>query len=121
MGGVLAAADAPADLVQLRQAEHVGALDDERVDLRDVEPALDDRGRDEHVEIAAQELDHRLLELLVVHLAMADADARLGHEPAQLLGRLVDRLDAVVEVEDLAARARAPGAPPPRRAPRRTP
>ena len=28
VGGVLATADAPADLVQLRQAEHVGALDD---------------------------------------------------------------------------------------------
>ena len=43
--GVLATADATADLVQLGEPEHVGALDDERVDLRDVEPALDDRRR----------------------------------------------------------------------------
>ena len=120
MGGVLAAADATADLVQLGQPEHVRALDDERVDLRDVEPALDDRGRDEHVEVAAQELDHRLLELLVVHLAVPHADARLRHEPAQLLGRLVDRLDAVVQVEDLAVARRARAAPPPPRASRRT-
>ena len=39
VGGALAPADAAADLVELGEAEHVGALDDERVGLRDVEPA----------------------------------------------------------------------------------
>ena len=102
MGRALAPADAAADLVGLGEAEHVGALDDERVRLRDVEPRLDDRGRAQHVVVAAQELEHDLLELAVAHLAVGDADAHLGHQPAQLLRRLVDRLDAVVQEERLA-------------------
>ncbi len=38
----------------------VGALDDQRVRLRDVEPRLDDRRRDQAVGVAAQEAEHRL-------------------------------------------------------------
>ena len=53
--------------------------------------------------VAAQELEHDLLELSVAHLPVRHADAHLGHEPAQLLGRLVDRLDAVVQEERLPA------------------
>ena len=34
------AADAPADLVELAQPEHVGALDDQRVGLRDVDARI---------------------------------------------------------------------------------
>ena len=56
----------------------------------------------EDVVVAAQELEHDLLELAVAHLPVGDADPDLGHEPAQLLRRLVDRLDAVVQVERLA-------------------
>ena len=43
------------------------------------------------------------LELPVAHLPVRDADPHLGHEAAQLLGRLVDRLDAVVQEERLPA------------------
>ena len=58
VGGHIRAADPPADLVQLGEPEHVGALDDQRVRLRDVEAGLDDRRRDEHVRVAAQERHH---------------------------------------------------------------
>ena len=51
----VAAADAAADLVELGQPELVGALDDQRVRLRDVEARLDDRRRDEHVRVAGEE------------------------------------------------------------------
>jgi hypothetical protein len=95
------AADAAADLVELAQAEHVGALDDQRVRLRDVDPRLDDRGRDEHVRVSAQERVHLLLQLALLHLAVGDDEAELGAQLAQLLGRLVDRLDPVVQVERL--------------------
>src|SRR3546814_7132633 len=44
----LGAADAATKLVELRHAEAVGAIDDHRVGGRDIEPAFDDRGRDEH-------------------------------------------------------------------------
>ena len=42
-----------------------------------------------------------LLERVLVHLAVRRRDPRLGHELAQPRGRAVDRLDPVVDVEDL--------------------
>ena len=100
--GRVGAADAAADLVELREAERVGALDDQRVRLRDVDPRLDDRRRDEHVGVAAQEGVHPLLELLLAHLPVRDEEAQPGAELLQLLRALLDRLDAVVEEERLA-------------------
>ena len=47
-----AAADAAAQLVELRQAEPVGVVDDDRVRVRDVEPRFDDRRADEDVGLA---------------------------------------------------------------------
>ena len=91
-----------ADLVELGQPERVGPLHDERVRLRDVEPRLDDGGRDQHVEVAVQELHHDVLEPPLGHLPVGNADAQLRHPLADALGRLVDRLDPVVEVERLA-------------------
>ena len=72
VGEDVGAADAPADLVELGEPERVGALDDQRVRLRDVEAGLDDRRRDEHVRVAAQEREHPLLELALAHLAVRD-------------------------------------------------
>ena len=57
------AADAAAQLVQLREAELVGAIDDDRVGGRDVDAALDDRRADQHVEPLVIEVEHHLLEL----------------------------------------------------------
>ena len=59
----LGAADAAAELVELGKAEPVGAIDDERVRARNVEPAFDDRGRQQHVIFAVVEGAHPLLDL----------------------------------------------------------
>src|SRR6185436_13468484 len=91
------------DLVRLGQAELVGALDDQRVGAGDVQPGLDDRRRHQAVGVAAQEAEHRLLELLFVHLAVRFDEARLGHEAAQALDCLGQRVDPVVQEEGLAA------------------
>ena len=80
VGRGVGAAHAPADLVELGEAEHVGALDDQRVRLRDVDPRLDDRRGDEHVGVAAQEGVHPLLELSLLHLAVRDEEAELRAE-----------------------------------------
>ena len=58
---------------------------------------------DEHVGLAAQEAQHPLLEQLVLHLAVGDDEAHPRAQAAQALGRLVDRLDAVVQEERLPA------------------
>src|SRR5207247_2700249 len=108
VGRHVGAADAAADLVELREPERVGALYDQRVRLRDVETGLDDRRRDEHVRIAAEEREHVILELLLAHLPMRDDEPELRTKLSQPLGRLVDRLDAVVQVEGLALTLRLP-------------
>ncbi len=103
MGEQIGAPDSPADLVELGEPERVGPLDDQRVRLRDVEAGLDDRRRDEHVRVSAQEREHLLLELALAHLPVADGDSELGDELADAVGGHLDRLDPVVQVEGLAA------------------
>ena len=81
VGAPIGAADAAAQLVELRQAVAIGAVDDDRVRVRDVEAVLDDRRRQQDVELVRDEVDHHLLELVLAHLPVADADPRLRHEP----------------------------------------
>ena len=76
-------AHAAAQLVELRQAELVGAVDDDGVDVGNVQPALDDRRADQYVELALGKGQHDCSELPLRHLAVTHGDARLGHELAQ--------------------------------------
>ena len=92
-----------AQLVELRQAERVGADDDDRVGIRDVEAGLDDGGAHQDVEPPVVEVEHHPLEHPLGHLAVADGDPRAGHQAPHALGGRLDRLDAVVDVEDLPA------------------
>ena len=68
------AADAAAQLVQLRQAQAVGVVDHDGVGGGHVDAALDDRRAQQHVEAPVVEIHHQLLEVALAHLAMADAD-----------------------------------------------
>jgi hypothetical protein len=74
------AADAAAQLVQLGQAEAVGAMDDDGVGARDVDAGFDDGGAHQHVEALAVEIEHHLFQLALGHLAVGDADACFGHQ-----------------------------------------
>ena len=103
VGAPAAPSHAAAQLVELGKPERVGAVDDDRVRVRDVEPGLDDRGADEDVGLAAGEGPHHRLEGALRHLAVADDDPRGGQEAAQLVGLGLDRLDPVVDEEDLPA------------------
>ena len=49
------------------------------------------------------EVEHDPLEHALGHLAVTDRDPRVGHEPTDALGGGLDRLDPVVDVEDLSA------------------
>ena len=82
VGALAATADATAQLVQLAEAVLVGAVDDERVRVGDVEAGLDDRGRDEHVELALPEVDDDLLERVLVSLPCATAMRASGTSSA---------------------------------------
>ena len=103
-----AAADAAAQLVELREAEQVGTVDDERVHRRHVDAALDDRGAHEHVELVLPEVHHDPLEAGLVHLPVRDRDARLRDQRAHLFGDELDVAHTVVHVEHLALAEQLP-------------
>jgi hypothetical protein len=103
------------ELVELRQPEHVGAVDEHRVGARDVEAALDDGRGAEHVVAALDEVEHALFSSSLSPASLScpwRRDARVRDELGEPRGPLVEALDAVVDVEDLPPRARARGSPP---------
>ena len=79
-----ATADPAAELVELREPEQVGAVDDERVRVRHVETRLDDRRADEHVGLALPEpRSSARSSCVLVHLPVRDDDrAPRGAAPA---------------------------------------
>ena len=103
VGAQLGAADAAAQLIDLRQPEHVGAVHDQRVGGRDVEAGFDDRGRQQHVELAVVERRHDVLEHGRRHLAVGDGDAHLRHVLVEERLGLGEILDARADIERLAA------------------
>ena len=103
IGPMLVAAHAAAQLVQVGQAVAVGLVDEDRVGVGNVEPALDDRRGQQQVELVVDEVEHHLFQLPFGHLAVADADAGLGHDLPQPPGEVFDVVDAVVDEEDLPA------------------
>ena len=106
---VVGAPHTAAQLVQLGEAELVGAVDEDRVGVRDVDAVLDDRGAHEQVAAAVVEVGHRSLERALVHLSVPHADARLGDQRPQFVGGAVDAGDLVVDEEHLAAAREFPG------------
>ena len=103
VGAMVRAADAAAQLVQLREAQAVGAVDQDGVGGRHVDAALDDGGAHQHVEAPVIEIDHELLEVALAHLPVAEAHLRLRHQRGELRGHLLDALHLVVHQVDLAA------------------
>jgi len=96
------------ELIELGQAEPVGAVDDDRVRRRDVEARLHDRGRDQDVRLPRDELDHRGFQLALAHLAMGHDHAGVGDEFLDEPRHRRERLDTIVDEEDLAASLELP-------------
>lgn len=80
VGLVVAAADAPAKLVQLRQSEFVGAVDDDGVGVGDVDAGFDDGGTEQYVESLLQKVAHDLFQLALAQLSVRHADAGFGQQ-----------------------------------------
>ena len=116
---VPAAADAPAQLVELAQAEALGVLDYHQRRVRDVDADLYDRRGDEHVCLAGGEAGHYLLAGLGLHLPVDALYAQAGQGAAELkrvllggdelLHRLGVGLYGRADDEDLPALAGEPG------------
>ena len=99
----LAAADAAAQLIELAQAEHIGAVDDQRIDAGHVDARFDDVGGQQHVVLLIAEGGHHLLQLGGRQPAMGDRAFHLGHQLGDAIGHPVDVGQPRADVEDLAA------------------
>ena len=103
-----AAPHAPADLIQLGEAEAVRVKDNQRVGLRHVQPAFHDRGAKQHVIRPGVEVQHHVLQRVFTHLPVRDADARLRHQLVQAVVHLFNAAHAVVEEVDLSPARQLP-------------
>ena len=103
IGARLAAPDAPAQLIELRQSKHIGAPDDQRIGVGNVEAGFDDGRREQNVVAAVVEGRHFLFEFGRRHLPMRDDEFRLGHVFAQEGRRLLEIVDARADEKRLAA------------------
>ena len=84
-----AAAHAPAQLVQLRQAEALGVLHHHDGGVGNVDADFDDRGGDQHIDFAALEAAHDDFFFVGVEAAVEQADAQAGERTrAQLFVHL---------------------------------
>ena len=103
VGAAIGTADAAAQLVEFAEPVAIGSVDQHGIGERDVEAVFDDGGGDQHIVLVVHEGQHDALELGFAHLAVADDDARAGHQFLDARGDLVDGFDAVVDEVDLAA------------------
>ena len=94
---MLEPADAAAQLVKLRQTEAVGAFDDDRVAVGDIQAALDDGRADQDLVVAGDEVGHDPLQPVLVPSGRGRRRCEAGQQLAQTLGDRVDRQDAVVQ------------------------
>ena len=100
---MVAAADAPAKLVQLRQPEFVGAVDDDGVGVGDVDAGFDDGGTEQHVESLLQKVAHDLFQLALAQLSVRYADAGFGQQGFQPLAHVFNRIHFIVQEKHLPA------------------
>ena len=101
VGPLATASDASAQLVELTQTVLVGAIDDDRVRVGDVQARLDDRRRDQHIRSTLPEVVDHLLQLVLAHLPVRHRDPRLGHELGEVGRDALNGLHPIVHVEDL--------------------
>ena len=66
--------------MELGEAEVLGVVDDDGVDVWHVDAALDDGGRKEYVVVVVGEVEYGFFELLGWHLAVACDDSGVGHK-----------------------------------------
>src|SRR5438874_9481451 len=96
-------ADATAELMKLREAEAVGAIDDHRVGRRNVDARLDNGRADEQVDSLCVEIAHHVFQLALAHLSVRNRNARFRQQLPEAFGGGADRVDVVVKKINLPA------------------
>ena len=98
---MLVPADPAAKLVHLGQAEPVGVVYENCVGVRDVQARFDNGCAYEYVDVSGYEVYHRVLKLMLGHLAVGDCDFGIADELLNLPCLLINRPDPVVHEKDL--------------------
>ena len=100
---MLGAADAAAQLIELGQAEHIGAVNDQGVGGGNVEARFHDSGGEQHIEFPVIETGHDVFQFGGRHAAMGGAEFYLGDILAQELAHFGEIGDARDDIEALPA------------------
>ena len=98
---MMGSADASAQLVQLRQAKAIGAVDYDCVGCWNVDTTFDDRRAEQHVKASMIEIEHDLFEFALGHLTVPDANAGFRDQRLQLLLDAGNFFDSVVNEVNL--------------------
>ena len=88
---------AAAQLIQLGQAEAVGVIDDHGIGARHIQAVFNDGGAQQHIVLAGVEIQHHILQRVLLHLAMPNGDACFGHQLAQAARKGVDVGHAIIK------------------------
>ena len=97
------ASDPAAQLMQLGEAELVGAMHDDSVRRRHVDAGFDDGGAEQDVRALRHEIAHYLFQVAFMHLTVGDGDARFGQQLFQHRLAVLDGFDFVMQEIHLSA------------------
>jgi len=103
IGLMVRATDPAAQLMQLGQAELVGAINDNGVGRRNINTGFNNGGTNQHVETAVIKIRHHRFQVALAHLAVGNADPGIRHQLANAIGGAGHGVDIVVQVIDLTA------------------
>ena len=103
IGPVVRTPHPPAQLIQLRQTEFIGPLDNDGIGRRHINAGFNDRGTDQHIKAAVVKIQHHRLQLFLRHLPMRDPDAGLGQQLLDPGRGPFDGPDLVMQIKHLPA------------------
>ena len=99
----LAAPNAPAQLIQLRQAKHIRTVNDQRIHRRHIQAAFNDIGGQQNIMLAIAKFGHDAFKIGRCHAAMRLHHARFRHNFREPFGELRHILNTRHHAENLPA------------------
>ena len=108
VGGTAGPADTAPQLIELGQAHPVGVTDDNGIDVGNIHTGLNNSGRDQDIDPAADKIIHEIFQLGFGHTAMAEFDPGLRNQLAQPVRDQIDIVDPVMDVIDLSPAGQLP-------------
>src|SRR5215217_2942019 len=98
---MLGATDSAAQLIEIGEAEPIGAINDDCICVRNIQTAFDNRSANEHVDFSGDESRHHSFQFIGIHLAMSDFNSGLRAKMANSLPRPLDGRNAIMQEEHL--------------------